>query len=95
MGKVIFGAIVGLVLGALLGTGVKYVCEDDSLGNYRKYSRLPVYRQNNAGDLIKSIDIAPAFPTVGARLGSIVGAIAGATAAVVGASRGQAKGPTP
>jgi hypothetical protein len=91
MGKV----ILGLALGAILGVGIKYLCEEDARGDIRKFSRLPVYKGNNAADLIEGIDIAPVFPTVGAGLGSIVGAIAGATAAVVRAIRRQPKGPAP
>jgi hypothetical protein len=95
MGKVILGVIVGLILGALLGAGIKYLCEEDARGDLRQFSRLPVYKQNNAADLIEGIDIAPVFPMVGAGLGSIVGAITGATAAVVRAIRCQPKGPAP
>jgi len=64
-------------------------------GNIRKYSRLPVYKHNNAADLIEGIDIAPVFPMVGAVLGGIIGAIAGATASIVSAIRCQPTGTRP
>jgi hypothetical protein len=92
MGKVIVGAVLGLVLGVILGVAIKHLCEDDARGDLRKFSRLPVYKKNNAADLIEGIDIAPLFPVVGAVLGGIVGTVAGATASVVGAIRGQPKG---
>jgi hypothetical protein len=95
MGHVILGAILGLALGAALGVGGKYLCEDDSRGNLRKYSRLLVYKQNNAADLIEGIDIAPAFPLAGACFGSVVGSIAGCAAAVTGAIRRQSKTTAP
>jgi hypothetical protein len=95
MWNVILGAIVGLTLGALLGRGTQYLCEEGPRGDVRKFSRLPVYRNNNAAELTEAIDIAPVFPMVGASLGSIVGAVAGATAAVVRASRCQPKATAP
>ena len=93
MGRVILGAILGIVLGAILGAGTTRLCEDNTFANVdlRKYSRLPVYRQNNAAELIQGIDLAPAFPTVGAVLGGVIGAVAGATAAIVGAVSCQQK----
>jgi hypothetical protein len=96
MGKVILGAILGLALGAMLGAGIKNLCEEDAHGNIRKYSRIPVYKNNDAAaGTVEGIDIAPVFPMAGAVLGCIVGAIAGATAAVVCAIRRQPKGPAP
>jgi hypothetical protein len=92
MGKVILGVIVGLIFGAMLGRGIQYLCEEDPRGDVRKFSRLPVYKNNNAAELTEGIDIAPVFPMVGAGLGSIIGAVAGATAAVVRAIRCQPKG---
>jgi hypothetical protein len=88
MGKVILGAVLGLVLGVILGIGIKHLCDEDARGDFRKFSRLPVYKQNNAADLIEGIDITPLFPTVAAVLGGIVGAVAGATSSIVGAIRG-------
>jgi hypothetical protein len=93
MGKVILGTILGLVLGALAGGGIKYVCDHDSGGDYRQYSGLPVYKQNDAAaGTVEGIDIAPLFPTLCAALGCIVGAVAGAAAAIVDALRSQTKG---